>query len=84
MAHRRAPLLVPTALILGGVLGMAGTFAPSPSVRGLLGGLDGIALIVATAMLTVHYSRRGNDVVATGFLVFVVGEILIVAPPWIL
>jgi hypothetical protein len=33
---------------------MAGTFAPSPSVRGLLWGLDGIALIVATAMLTVH------------------------------
>jgi hypothetical protein len=58
---------------------MAGTFAPSPSVRGLLGGLDGIALIVATAMLTVHYFRRGNDVVATGFLVFVVGETLIVA-----
>jgi hypothetical protein len=48
-------------------------------VRGLLGGLDGIALIVATAMLTVHYFQRGNDVVATGFLVFVVGETLIVA-----
>jgi hypothetical protein len=30
---------------------MAGTFAPSPSVRGLLWGLDGIALIVAGAAM---------------------------------
>jgi hypothetical protein len=76
MSHR---LLVPTALIIGGVLGMAGTFAPSASLRGLLWGLDGIALIIATALLTIHHFRRENDVVAAGFLVFVVGETLIVA-----
>ena len=79
MSDRRVRLLAPSGLVIGGVLGMAGTFAPSPSVRGLLWGLDGIALIVATAMLTVHYFRRGNDIVAAGFLVFVVGETLIVA-----
>jgi hypothetical protein len=39
--------------------------------------LDGIALIVATALLTVHHFRRGNDAMAAGFLVFVVGEGLI-------
>lgn len=54
MSDRRVRLLAPSGLVIGGVLGMAGTFAPSPSVRGLLWGLDGIALIVATAMLTVH------------------------------
>ena len=58
---------------------MAGTFVPSASLRGLLWGLDGIALIVATALLTIHHFRRGHDVVAAGFLVFVVGETLIVA-----
>jgi len=58
---------------------MAGTFVPSASLRGLLWGLDGIALIVATALLTIHHFRRGNDVVAAGFLVFVVGETLILA-----
>ena len=58
---------------------MAGTFAPSASLRGLLWGLDGIALIAATALLTIHHARRGNDVVAAGFLVFVAGETLILS-----
>lgn len=72
-------LLVPGGLVIGAVLGMAGTFVPSASLRGLLWGLDGIALIVATALLTIHHFRRGNDVVAAGFLVFVVGETLILS-----
>ena len=63
----------------GAILGLAGTFVPSDSLRGLLWGLDGIALVVATALLTVHYFRRGADVVAAGFLVFMVGETLILA-----
>jgi hypothetical protein len=58
---------------------MAGTFVPSSSLRGLLWGLDGIALVVATALLTIHHFRRGHDVVAAGFLVFVVGETVILA-----
>ena len=58
---------------------MAGTFAPSASLRGLAWGLDGIVLIVATALLTIHHARRGDEVVAGGFLVFVVGEVLIVS-----
>jgi hypothetical protein len=41
--------------------------------------LDGTALIVATALLTIHHLRRGHDVVAAGFLVFVVGEGLILS-----
>jgi hypothetical protein len=61
------------------MLGMAGTFASSTSLRGLLWGLDGIALVIATALLAVHHFRRGNDVVAAGFLVFVAAETLILA-----
>ncbi len=68
-----------TGLVIGAVLGMAGTFAPSASLRGLAWGLDGTALIVAAALLTIHHSRQGNDVVAAGFLVFVVGEGLILS-----
>jgi hypothetical protein len=79
MSERRPLLLAPSGLVIGGVLGMAGTFVPSASLRGLLWGLDGIALIVASALLTIHHFRRGNDVVAAGFLVFVVGETMIVA-----
>ena len=79
MSYRPARALAPSGLVIGAVLGMAGTFVPSASLRGLLWGLDGIALIVATAMLAIHHFRRSNDVVAAGFLVFVVGETLILA-----
>jgi hypothetical protein len=79
MSDWRPGLLAPGGLVIGAVFGMAGTFVPSASLRGLLWGLDGIALIVATALLTIHHFRRGNDVVAAGFLVFVVGETLILA-----
>ena len=79
MNDRGLRLVAPGGLVLGAVLGMAGTFVSSESLRGLLWGLDGTALIVATALLAFHHFRRGNDVVAAGFLVFVVGESLIVA-----
>lgn len=72
-------LIVPTCLIIGAGFGMAGTFVSSASLRGLLWGIDGIALIVATALLALHNFRRGHDVVAAGFLVFVAGETLILA-----
>lgn len=73
------PLLAPAGLVIGAILGLAGTFVPSASVRGLLWGLDGIALIGATALLTIRHFRLGNDLVAAGFLVFVAGETLILS-----
>ena len=65
--------------MVGALLGMAGTFTPSVSWRGLAWGLDGTALVVACALLTIHHFRRGNDLAAAGFLVFVAGETLIVS-----
>ena len=79
MADRYVTQVAPAALVIGALLGMAGTFVPSDSTRALLWGLDGTALIVATAILTIHHVRRGNDAVAAGFLVFVAAETLIVA-----
>jgi len=79
VSDRYSRLIAPSGLVIGAVLGMAGTFVPSASLRGLLWGLDGIALIVATALLTVHHFRKGNDVIAAGYLVFVAGETLILA-----
>ena len=79
MADRYETQVAPAALVFGALLGMAGTFVQSASTRGLLWGLDGTALIVATAILTIHHVRRGNDAVAAGFLVFVAAETLIVA-----
>jgi hypothetical protein len=51
------------ALVVGALLGMAGTFTPSASLRGLAWGIDGVALILASALLTMHHFRTGNDMV---------------------
>ncbi|HET9321211.1 MAG TPA: hypothetical protein VFO27_15595 [Bryobacteraceae bacterium] len=37
-------------------------------------GIDGLGLVMANALLTVKFFRKGNDVVAAGFLVFAIGE----------
>jgi hypothetical protein len=79
MSEHTLRLMSSGGLVVGSALGMAGTFVSSASVRGLLWGLDGIALVVAGALLTIHYSRKGHDVVAAGFLVFVAGQALILS-----
>lgn len=79
MAEKISRFISSGGLVVGSILGMAGTFAPSDSVRGLLWGLDGTALVVATAILTVYHFRKGNDVVASGFLIFVAGQALVLS-----
>lgn len=66
-------------LVIGALLGMAGSFAPTAELRGLAWGTDGIALVVASALLGLHHLRRGDLQLAAGFLVFLAGETLIVS-----
>ena len=79
MANRGATALASVGLAVGGVLGLAGTFAPSASLRGLAWGIDGLALVMASALLAVLHFRKGHDMVASGFLVFAIGQGLIVS-----
>lgn len=79
MNDARLRLTAALGLVVGALLGMAGTFAPNASLRGLAWGIDGTALVAATALLTVRYFRRGNDLAAAGFLVYVAAETLIVS-----
>lgn len=79
MSDSRLRRVASLGLVTGAVLGMAGTLAPSAVWRGLAWGMDGTALIVASALLAIHHVRRGNDLAAAGFLVFVVGEALILS-----
>ena len=74
MNDKPSRVLASIGLAVGGLFGMAGTFAPSASLRGIAWGIDGVALVMATALLTVLFSRKGQDLVAAGFLVFAVGE----------
>ncbi|MBI3707471.1 MAG: hypothetical protein HY246_07310 [Proteobacteria bacterium] len=61
-------------LALGAVFGMVGTMVTQPNVQATSWAVDGVGLIVATALLALKYFRRGNDVAAAGFVVFAIGE----------
>lgn len=76
-----SPLDIVAAIDLGigGAFGLAGTFVGSTPLRETLWRIDGAALVVATALLTMKYQRLGNDCVAAGFLTFLAGESLLLA-----
>ena len=57
---------------------MAGSFAPSDALRGLAWGIDGVSLVIASALLSVYFHRKGEDIVAAGYIVFAVGQGLVV------
>jgi hypothetical protein len=76
---KRLRILASIGLAVGAVCGMAGTFAPSASLRGLLWGIDGVGLVMAGALLTIAFYRGGHDFVASGFLVFTIGQGLILS-----
>lgn len=59
---------------MGGVFGLAGTLVTHSNLRAAFWGLDSVGLVVATALLTLKYFRAGNDTVSAGFLVFAIGE----------
>jgi hypothetical protein len=79
MSDKGLRVLASIGLAVGGALGMAGTFAPTASLRGLAWGIDGVGLIMASALLTIAFYRTGQDLVASGFLVFALGEGLILS-----
>jgi hypothetical protein len=79
MTDARPSPVAPICLVVGAVLGLGGSFAPSASLRGLAWGIDGIALVVASALLATHLLRRGQETAAAGFLVFIAGQTLVVS-----
>jgi len=79
MNEPRRQVAAPCGLVVGAILGVAGTFASSASLRGLLWGIDGVALVVAGALLTIYHFDRKNNLVAAGFLVFLAGQTLVLS-----
>ncbi len=78
MDKNRLILLASASLVVGAVLGLVGSFSPA-SVRGVLWGLDGTALVLGSALLAVHHIKLGNEQLAAGFLVFLAGQTLVVS-----
>ena len=54
MSNNKLRILASACLVVGGVLGMVGSFV-SPAMRGIAWGLDGTALVIGSALLAVHY-----------------------------
>lgn len=61
-------------LALGGVFGMAGALVTQPNLQAILWAIDGAGLVMAAALLALKYFRTGHDAVAGGFLIFAIGE----------
>lgn len=76
---RTVKRLASIGLVLGALFGLLGSFAPSASLRGLAWGIDGVSLVMASALLTVGYLKVGEELLAAGFLVFAVGQGLVVS-----
>src|SRR5215475_1278067 len=80
--HRTINIIAAAGLALGGALGMAGAMVTQQNVQAILWAIDGSGLVMAAALLATKYFRAEKDVVASGFLVFAIGEglILLSAP----
>lgn len=61
-------------LALGGIFGMAGTMVAAANLRAAFWALDSVGLVVAASILTLSYFRKDKLAVASGFLVFAIGE----------
>jgi hypothetical protein len=61
-------------LALGAVFGLIGTVVTEQRVRAVSWSIDSVGLVVATSLLALKYFRKGNDCVAAGYLVFAIGE----------
>ena len=79
MNEKLTKTIAAVGLFIGGIFGMIGSFVSSSSFRGFAWGVDGVALIVASTLLTVYYLRKGYDTLAAGFLIFAIGEGLILS-----
>lgn len=71
---RNQRVLVIAGLVAGSVLGMAGSMVVAANVRAVYWAVDSTGLIVATVILALSYLRAGKLELAAGFLVYALGE----------
>jgi len=73
-SERTLNRIAAVGLLVGAGFGLAGTLVTSPHVQASLWAIDSVALVAATSLLTLKYFRAGADLVSAGFLVFAIGE----------
>jgi len=79
VTRTRSDFIPVFGLILGATFGISGTFVSSDALRQVFWLIDGLGVIVATTLLAVRFLRSGHDTVAAGFLVFALGESLLLS-----
>lgn len=67
-------ILAAVGLAPGGVFGMAGTIAAQRNLQAALWAIDGVALVMAASLLAVKFAKMEREIVAAGFLLFAIGE----------
>lgn len=67
-------VLAVVGLVAGAILGMAGSMVVASNVRAVCWAIDAAGVIVATVTLALSYLRAGKMEVAVGFLVYAIGE----------
>lgn len=73
-AARALDRIAALGLLVGAGFGLAGTLVTSPRLQAGLWAIDSVGLVIATSLLAIRYFRAGSDIVAGGFLVFAIGE----------
>jgi hypothetical protein len=73
-SERALNWIAAVGLLVGAAFGLAGTLVGSPHLQASLWAIDSVGLVIATTLLALKYFRAGSDVVAAGFLVFAIGE----------
>jgi hypothetical protein len=67
-------VLAVVGLVAGGALGMAGSMVAASNVRAVCWAVDATGVIVATVILALSFLRAGKMEVAAGFLIYAIGE----------
>jgi hypothetical protein len=78
-ADRKRNVLAAVGLALGAVFGLAGTMVTQPTLQQVFWAIDSAGLVMATALLCLKFFRKGNELIAAGFLVFALGESVILS-----
>ncbi|HEV8286678.1 MAG TPA: hypothetical protein VGQ09_20355 [Chitinophagaceae bacterium] len=74
MKEKLIVLISAGGLLLGCILGMTGSIIPSATFRSVAWATGSAGIILAGALLTMYYFRKGYDIVAAGFLILSIAE----------
>jgi hypothetical protein len=72
--RKHVNLLAAICLAIGGIFGMLGAMVTQQNLRSAAWGFDGTAMVVAAYLLALRFYRKGCDGIAAGFLVYAIGE----------